>query len=95
MNVDLVISCTVMCNPFDTRREATDNLFVKDTNLECGGIIPVYADDTRVLSIWTEAFKEVGAIWRVHVLFMKIGEINISEGVIPGKIHSQSLQRYR
>ena len=61
-DVDLVISCTVVCDPFDGGRKLQHELLVEYADAICGDVVPVDADDTVVFAPGLEACEELATV---------------------------------
>ena len=67
-NVDLVISCTIVCDPFNARWKPSYKLLVEDANVVRRDVVPVDADDVIVFATGLEPGEELRAVLRVHCL---------------------------
>jgi len=62
MNVNGIITCAVVCNPFHRRRQPINEFLVEDSNLLRGPIFSVDANGVVILATWTEFGQESFAI---------------------------------
>lgn len=58
MNVNGIISCAIVCDPFHRRRQPINEFLVEDSNLLRGLIFPVNAYSILILATWTEFGQE-------------------------------------
>jgi hypothetical protein len=62
MNVNGIITCTVVCNPFDRRRESVDKLSVEVPDLRRGPVLPINAYNIFVFAAWTKLSQKTFAV---------------------------------
>lgn len=81
LDIDLVVSRSIMRYPLHTRGQGVHNLPVEDTDTVRREVVSVYPDNALVLPACFEVCQEVGSIGRIHDLESEHMRIDIVKGI--------------